>query len=58
MEQPAQANLNVALKRNGNILLSVGGFGVPQSITPLDFIRVCVRREQVRRTTNREHNNN
>jgi hypothetical protein len=43
-----QAQLFVAAKKNGNILLNVGGCGFPQSISPKDLINICVRRVDTR----------
>ena len=44
-EMGTPAELNVAALRNSNkVLLSVGGYGVPRSISVADLISLCVRR--------------
>jgi hypothetical protein len=45
-----QAQLQTEVKEDGRILMCVGGHGAVRPITPLDLIRLCVRRERARGT--------
>jgi hypothetical protein len=48
------ATIFVAAKRNGGLLLNIGGQGFPRNVSVTDFIKLCSNRQ----STKREHNNN